>query len=157
MKIIKLWALASFSISTVALCSALILQYCFGELPCPLCVAQRMAFVLIALVSLVELGLSGTGRKIVAAGNLLMAVIGMSVATYHVAKIYFPGKEETCGPGLGTWIDHLWVTDQLPWLFAPQGDCLRDASTLLGLPLPAYSLALFFVLTVVAKKCISSR
>ncbi|MNR71620.1 disulfide bond formation protein B [compost metagenome] len=132
--------------SSAGLAIALVLQYGFDMLPCPLCVLQRMALCAVALVSIIGLVLPGS-RRAAAAGALGGSLVGAGVAVWHLITVYVPSEEATCGPGLGTWVDHLWVTDLAPWLFAPMGDCIKDAASIFGFPLPAAALCFFLGLS----------
>ena len=147
--------LAAFLVSVGGLGAALLLQYHFGMHPCPLCVTQRIALCVTALFALV--GMVAPLRAATCLSILARAVSvgGLGLAAWHTAHVLFPPREQSCAPGLGYWLDHLWIADRMPWMFSPSGDCLRDAAGFLGIPLPAYSVALFLLLIVVLRIAVS--
>lgn len=132
--------------SISGLAGALILQHFFKMEPCPYCVVQRMILCVIALTSI--LGLISSHTRSLSAIGAVTSAFGFMAAVGHTIKVTFPSNDESCAPGLGTWLDNLWTAELLPQLFAPVGDCLRDASTLFYLPLPLYAAGLFLGLTV---------
>lgn len=138
------------------LASALVLQYGFDMLPCPFCVAQRLVLLVIAAFALTGLVLQGgAAQRIARAGMRVGAAAGAAVALVHIYKVYAPTTATTCGSqGFGTWLDHLWITDLAPWLLAPLGDCMLDAASVFGFPLPALAVALFAGIFLATKfKC----
>lgn len=149
--------LVALLLSVSGLAAALVLQYHYGMHPCPLCVTQRIALCGLGVFSLAGALAPLRAATAVSIIARLCAAGGLVLAAWHTAHVLFPPREESCAPGLGFWLDHLWIADRMPWMFSPSGDCLRDAVNLIGLPLPAYSVALFLAIFVVLRAAVTPR
>ena len=123
-------------IITVALCAALYIQYVQHQEPCPLCMIQRLIFiVLLVLFSLVALhNPRGGGIKIYGALVGLTALCGASVAGRHIWLQHLPKNEvPTCGPGLDYLLNSLPATEVLQELIHGSGECAAKGWSLLVL------------------------
>lgn len=118
---------------------------------CPLCVIQRMIYLVLALVA--ALGLVAPGR----AGRILALVVmlatnatGMFVAGYQVWLQRF--SPDTSCSGVMTWWEDLVdrAGEQVPLLFKASGLCSDPAWKFLGLSIADWSLCFFTALFVVA-------
>lgn len=139
--IIKVWAVElSLAISAVGMCLALVLQHVFGMPPCPYCVVQRMVLTVLMFTCMAGMIWKTRLAMLTAAAVSAAGIVG---AAGHTLKVILPATDATCSPGLGAWLDFLWTAEYMPAIYAPVGDCLKDASNLFFLPLPAYSLMLF--------------
>ncbi|KWU17791.1 disulfide bond formation protein B [Burkholderia cenocepacia] len=143
--------LVAFVLSVGGVAAALLLQFRFGMHPCPLCVTQRIALCATALLSLSGMLLP---QRVATPLSLLAraaALGGLGLAAYHTHHVLFPPQEQSCAPGLGSWLDRLWIADHMPSLFSPSGDCLKDAAGVFSIPLPAYAVVLFLLLIIVLR------
>jgi disulfide bond formation protein DsbB len=125
------------------LAGALYLQYGLGEDPCPLCIIQRYAFVLIGLLAFVGSGLS-TWRPIalLEALTALVALAGAGVAVRHLTIQLNPGF--SCGfDTLQPIVDGLPPAHWLPGVFKVAGLCETVYPPILGILLPGWSLIAF--------------
>src|SRR3546814_8635674 len=77
-----LLAVTFFSLSLLIV--ALYLQYCEHMQPCPLCVIQRYAFFVVALICIIAFGLPRTMHKAGAGLAGLVALAGAGVAGWHI-------------------------------------------------------------------------
>ena len=126
---------------------ALYLQYVHELEPCPLCILQRYAFVLVALAAGVAAVLpSPRGGRVVAGIGVLFALVGAGVAGWHVKLQLFPPEVSSCGPGLAYMIAELPLGRALPRIFQGGGDCTLVDWSFLGLSMPAWSLIWLLVL-----------
>lgn len=111
----------------VCLTGALIAQLTLGELPCPLCMLQRMAMMLCALgpaMILFEVRRGNSEPAIYAQGfgmSVLAAVLGMSVSTRQVLLHILPGDHGYGSPVLGL---HLYTWALLVFICALIGASL---------------------------------
>ncbi|MBA0902913.1 MAG: disulfide bond formation protein B [Candidatus Nitrotoga sp.] len=140
-------------IITVALCAALYIQYVQHQEPCPLCMIQRLIFiVLLVLFSLVALhNPRGGGIRIYGALIGLTALCGASVAGRHIWLQHLPKNEvPTCGPGLDYLLNSLPATEVLQELIHGSGECAAKGWSFFGLGMPEWSLFLYTFLGLLA-------
>ena len=148
-------AIALAAVGLVA--AALFMQHVVGLNPCPLCIIQRVVFLLLALVC----GLAAwrsphlSARRFCIAA-LLLALIGAGVAAWHVRLKNAP-ELLSCGPGLGAMLENFPLTQVLPRIFRGSGDCADPGAILFGVSLPAWALVGFLVLALAAVAAIARR
>ena len=109
--------------------------------PCPLCVFQRLAVILLGLVLLVAaLHDSGrSGARIYAACAGIVAAGGAAVAGWHVRLQNLPSDEvPSCGPGLGYLVDNFPLSEAISLIFKGSGECAEVAWRFLGLSMPTW-------------------
>lgn len=127
---------------------ALVLQHFYGLNPCPLCIFQRIAFILVAVLSIAA-ALLGPRRSAAwfGAGAVLMSLVGASIAAWHLRLLAQPEKL-ACGPQLSDMLDNFPLTHVLPRVFAGSGDCAAAGEPIFGMSLAAWALLwfLFFAL-----------
>ncbi len=122
---------------------ALYAEYILYLDPCPLCVFQRMAVIMLGVVLLVAAVHDPQGRsKYVYAGlAALSAAVGAGVAGWHVRLQHLPPDNiPSCGPGFDYMLDNFPLGDALKMVFAGSGECASIDWQLLGLSMPAWVL-----------------
>lgn len=123
----------------------LYLQYYGGYEPCPMCIMQRYAFVVVALIALIA-GLHGAEGGVRRGYGLLLSIAALTgggvAARQSWIQIYPPAVSE-CGPGLEFMLDSFPLADALPMIFRGAGDCTERAWTFLGLSIANWSLVCF--------------
>ncbi|MNR79208.1 Disulfide bond formation protein B [compost metagenome] len=137
--------LAVAFVSLTLLAIALYLQHVEGMLPCPLCVIQRYAFAVIAIICLVAVYLPRGAGKIATALAALAAIAGAGVAGWH---IYIKANPTvSCGiDPLETSLNTIPTAKLLPFLFQADGLCTTEYAPILGLSLPQWALVWFAVI-----------
>jgi disulfide bond formation protein DsbB len=109
--------------------------------PCPLCVLQRVATILLGLVFLVA-ALHNPGKlgsRIYAVLITLTAGDGVAVAIRHVYLQNLPAdKVPACGPGLEYILGNFPLGDALNMIFEGSGECAEVMWRLLGLSMPTW-------------------
>ncbi len=136
---------ALFASCTGLLGFGLFLQHVVGLEPCPMCIMQRYAFVLVALLALVA-GVHGPGR---AGGRVYAALIGLaalggaSIAARQSWMQLYPPEIPECGPGLEFMLESFPLAESLPMIFRGAGDCAAVDWTFLGLSIANWSLVSF--------------
>jgi disulfide bond formation protein DsbB len=125
----------------------LYLQEQKGLEPCPMCILQRYAFVLIGLVALAGAihGPRGIALKVYGALVALFAIVGGGVAIRHSYLQHFPPKMEACGTDLEFLVNTFPISQALPKIFAGTGSCSKVDWTLLGLSIPEWALVWFAI------------
>jgi disulfide bond formation protein DsbB len=145
MKTSKPVLLAVAFVSLALLAVAMYLQHVEGMLPCPLCVIQRYAFAVIAIICLIAVYLPRGAGKIATALAALAAIAGAGVAGWH---IYIKANPTvSCGiDPLETSLNTIPTAKLLPFLFQADGLCTTEYAPILGLSLPQWALVWFAVI-----------
>jgi disulfide bond formation protein DsbB len=126
---------------------------------CPLCIVQRMLYLLLGLVAAAGIGLAGRplARRIAA---LLMAVIaatGLFVAGYQIWLQRF-ARDTKCAVDTPWWEQLVdWAGAQAPLLFQPNGLCSDAAWKFLGLSIAEWSSLAFAGLLALALAAVWRR
>ncbi|WP_114690353.1 disulfide bond formation protein B [Polynucleobacter necessarius] len=138
--------LSIFSLSLVIF--AVILQQIGYQgvsfLPCPLCILQRVGYLVVAISCLLAASIAPL-RKLFHGLAVLAAGYGLGVASRHVWLLSHPAT--SCGiDPLETWINQFQLANSLPWLFKADGLCSSTLPAILGLQVPEWSLLWFAVI-----------
>lgn len=129
----------------------LYLQHGVGLEPCPMCIVQRYALIIIAIVA----GLTGaTGRKggqLTGALLLLItAAFGSFVAARQSWLQWFPPEVASCGRDFYGMIETFPLQRAIPMIFKGGGDCTKVDWTFLGGSIANWSFLWFSGIAVVA-------
>ncbi len=139
---------AVFVVIACLLATSLYLQHVEGLEPCPLCILQRYAFVLVALLALIAALVPNALARASQAAAMLFALAGGGVAAWQVWLQAHPPKVASCGPGLEYMLSELPLARALPRIFQGSGDCSEVQWTFLGLSIAGWSLVWFTILFV---------
>ncbi len=120
--------------------AAMYLQFHEQLEPCPLCILQRYAYVLLGALAMLAALLPALLGRIVAALGILVALAGAGVGGWHVWLQLHPPPMSTCGPSLEYLVSNLPLGRALPRIFQGYADCTNVDWTFLGLSIPAWSL-----------------
>ena len=129
----------------------LYLQHVSGLEPCPMCIVQRYALVLVALVS----GVSAFSdkRKFLLAGSgllLLLSGFGAFVAARQSFLQWYPPEIASCGRDFYGMIETFPLKRAIPMIFKGSGDCTKVDWTFLGGSIANWSFLSFAVIGVMA-------
>jgi protein dithiol:quinone oxidoreductase len=127
----------------------LFLQYVEHQDPCPLCMVQRVIFIVIlALFTLTALhNPKRTGQRIYTALIVLFSLGGVGVASRHIWIQSLPKDQvPACGPGLDYMLDNFPMAEVLKELMHGSGECAVKGWTFLTLGIPQWSLLCYLVL-----------
>ncbi|MFZ5524064.1 MAG: disulfide bond formation protein B [Pseudomonadota bacterium] len=130
---------------------ALFLQYVKHQDPCPLCMVQRVVFIVLATAfALAALhGPKRRGEWIYAVLIALLALAGMGVAGRHIWIQNLPKDQvPACGPGLDYMLETMPMGDVLKQLMYGSGECAAKGWTFLTLGIPEWSLLCYLALGV---------
>jgi disulfide bond formation protein DsbB len=129
----------------------LYLQHVVGLEPCPMCIVQRYALVLVALAA----GVSGALRA--RAAHLLGALLvllfsgfGAFVAARQSWLQWHPPEVASCGRDFYGMIETFPLKRAIPMIFKGGGDCTKVDWTFLGSSIANWSFVAFVVLALVA-------
>ena len=141
------WAFALFAVSCL-LGYGYYLQYVEYLDPCPLCITQRLFYMLIGTVSLIAI-LSYRFPRVqrwLALLISLSAIGGITTAGRQVWLQHLPKDQvPECGPGLQYWLENEPLFRTLSLLFKGDGNCAEVQWRFLGLSIGEWSLGWFLV------------
>ena len=119
---------------------------------CPLCVLQRMLYLLLALESMAAWALSGStlSRRLAALVMATTALTGVWIAAYQTWLQRF-AKGVSCTADQPWWESFVnWAGAQWPLLFEASGLCSEAGWKFLGLSIAEWSLMCFLGFGVIA-------
>lgn len=129
----------------------LYLQHVVGLEPCPMCIVQRYALILVALCAGLAAALRNRYTHIAgAAGVLLFSGSGAFVAARQSWLQWYPPEITTCGRDLYGMIETFPLKRAIPMIFRGSGDCTKIDWTFLGLSIANWSFLWFCFFAVVA-------
>ena len=146
----KRWLyLAGALIVAILFCSALYLQYVLRQDPCPLCMVQRVIFIVIGMLFLIAalFNAGPIGSRIYSALIAIFALGGVAVASRHIWIQHLPKDQvPACGPGLDFMLKHFPMSEVWQELMHGSGECAAKGWTFLTLGIPEWSLVWFVLL-----------
>lgn len=138
--------LATFVACAGMLAFGYYLQFAQGIQPCPLCMLQRLAFLITGVVSLVAAlhHPDRIGARVYGAIIALAALAGAAVAARHVWLQHTPANERpACGPGLDYLLSTFGPLESFSRILRGSGECGVVDWTLLGFSIPELTLPSF--------------
>ena len=127
----------------------LYLQHGVGLVPCPMCIVQRYALILIALVAALA---GATGRKGLHLGAsvtlFFTAVFGAYVAARQSWLQWYPPEVVSCGRDFYGMIETFPLQRAIPMIFKGGGDCSKVDWTFLGGSIANWSFLCFCAIAV---------
>ena len=126
------------------------LQQIEGLLPCPLCVAQRIAYWLLGLTALVAFlhNPRVIGRRVYGLLLVFFALTGATIAARHAWLIRYPESFECGISPEEAFLNALPLAEWWPGMFEANGDCANVDWKFLSLTIPDWSLMAFVVLGI---------
>jgi len=122
----------------------LYLQHVAGLEPCPMCIVQRYALLLVAVVAGITAFASRRPLLVVGSGLMaLMASLGAFVAARQSFLQWFPPEVASCGRDLYGMIETFPLKRVIPMIFKGSGDCTKIDWTFLGLSIANWSFVAF--------------
>ena len=137
--------------SVALLAFGLYLQHVVGLEPCPMCIVQRYALVLVALVAGIGGALRQRGAHVVAALLiLLLSGFGAFVAARQSWLQWNPPEVVSCGRDFYGMIETFPLKRAIPMIFKGGGDCTKIDWTFLGLSIANWSFLVFVGIAIIA-------
>lgn len=128
------------------------LQHVEGLLPCPLCVAQRLAYFSLGLTAFIASlhNPEPFGRRLYGLLMVIFAFIGTVIAARHAWLIRYPESFECGISPEEALLNSFPIADWWPGMFEANGDCANVDWTFLSLAIPDWSFVAFFGLGILA-------
>jgi disulfide bond formation protein DsbB len=128
----------------------LYLQHVVGLEPCPMCIVQRYALVLVAIVAAVAAAFRSRGAHLAGAGLMvLLAGFGAFVAARQSWLQWNPPEIATCGRDFYGMIETFPLKRAIPMIFRGSGDCTKIDWTFLGGSIANWSFVCFAGIVVI--------
>ena len=128
----------------------LYLQHIEGLVPCPMCIVQRYALVLLViLLALASLFRDGGVAMVFQLIGLLAALGGAFTAARQSWLQWYPPEILSCGRDFYGMIEAFPLQRVIPMLFKGRGDCAAVDWTFLGLTIANWSFLNFGLIAVV--------
>lgn len=129
----------------------LYLQHVVGLEPCPMCIVQRYALILVAVVAGLAAVLKGRCWHIAGTGlALVLAAFGAFVAARQSWLQWNPPEIYSCGRDFYGMIEAFPLQRVIPMIFRGSGDCAAIDWTFLGLSIANWSFLCFVALALLA-------
>lgn len=129
----------------------LYLQHVVGLEPCPMCIVQRYALILVALVAGIT---SASGKKSLQISGVLLVLLvagfGGFVAARQSWLQWYPPEVATCGRDLYGMIETFPLQRAIPMIFKGGGDCTVVDWTFLGGSIANWSFVCFVGICLLA-------
>jgi protein dithiol:quinone oxidoreductase len=127
----------------------LYLQHVVGLEPCPMCIVQRYALILVALVAGMTASAQRKGLLATGAGLMvLLSGLGAFVAARQSFLQWYPPQEASCGRDLYGMIETFPLKRAIPMIFKGSGDCTKIDWTFLGGSIANWSFVCFVAIAV---------
>ena len=111
----------------------LYLQHVVGLEPCPMCIVQRYAMVLVALLAGLSAAAPRRGAHLTGALLVIVtAAFGAFVAARQSWLQWYPPEFASCGRDLYGMIENFPLQRAIPMIFKGSGDCSKVDWTFLG-------------------------
>ncbi|MCU0943717.1 MAG: disulfide bond formation protein B, partial [Hydrogenophaga sp.] len=127
------------------------LQHVEGLEPCPMCIVQRYAMILVAVLAGIGAFVARPGaRNALVLGAGAFAVFGAFTAARQSWLQWFPPEVLTCGRDFYGMIESFPLKRAVPMIFRGSGDCSVIDWTFLGLSIANWSFLVFVGFTLTA-------
>ena len=153
----RAWALICLACIAM-LAFGMYLQHVVGLNPCPMCVVQRYALMLVGVFAAFAAMSKGRGmRGAWSALGIVVAAGGAFTAARQSWLQWYPPEFVSCGRDIYGMVEQLPFSRALPMIFRGSGDCSAIDWTLFGLTLANWSFIAFAVLIVVMLALLARR
>ena len=134
------------------------LQHVVGLEPCPMCIVQRYALVLVAILA----GLTATtGRKGLQIGGAVLMLLAAGFGAFTAARQswlqWYPPEVASCGRDFYGMIETFPLQRAIPMIFKGSGDCTKIDWTFLGLSIANWSFLCFVGIAVLTLVLLARR
>jgi disulfide bond formation protein DsbB len=144
--------LAAMALGCVALLAfGLYLQSVEGLNPCPMCIVQRYALIVVAVIAAVAAFMKSRGAWIAGSALVVLAAgFGAFVAARQSWLQWYPPEVASCGRDFYGMIENFPLKRAIPMIFRGSGDCTKVDWTFLGGSIANWSFVWFSVIVIVA-------
>jgi disulfide bond formation protein DsbB len=139
-----------FGVCAGLIAFGLYLQHAMDLEPCPLCILQRYAFIIVGLFALLAAvhDPQWWGRRVYGALLVALAGVGAGLAGRHVWLEHNPPQIFDCGADLGFMVDAFPLAEALPMIFRGSGDCTEVLWRFLDLSIAEWALVWFLIFVI---------
>ena len=151
--------LALIAAACVALLAfGMYLQLVVGLEPCPMCIVQRYALILVAVLAALAACLQGRGLRQGLVGLMgLFALFGAFTAARQSWLQWNPPEILSCGRDFFGMIESFPLRRAVPMIFRGTGDCAKVDWTFLGLTIANWSFLCFVAFALLAGWLLAAR
>ncbi|MBP6405801.1 MAG: disulfide bond formation protein B [Proteobacteria bacterium] len=136
----------------------LYLQHGVGLEPCPMCIVQRYALILVGVLALLAAIFKGRAAHLgLGVLALLMSGFGAFVAARQSFLQWYPPEVVSCGRDFYGMIETFPLKRAVPMIFKGSGDCTKIDWTFLGLSIANWSFVCFAVFSAVLLLLLARR
>ena len=125
----------------------LYLQHVVGLEPCPMCIVQRYALLLVAVIAGIS---SASGRRGFQVGGIVLLLLAAGFGAFVAARQswlqWYPPEIATCGRDFYGMIETFPLKRAIPMIFKGGGDCTAIDWTFLGGSIANWSFICFVVI-----------
>ena len=123
-----------------------------GIEPCPLCILQRITFLLLAVIFLISAlhNPKEVGRNVYNVLIFIVSCFGIYLSFRQLWLQTHPLSVEVCAPSFNYMWNNWPFSQVLVTMFRGTSDCAEVSWTLLGLSMPSWSLIWFVIFALVA-------
>ena len=127
------------------------LQQVVGLEPCPMCIVQRYAMVIVALLAIIAAGTAKKSIQMTGATLLVVTALGGAfVAARQSWLQWYPPEVASCGRDIYGMIETFPLQRVIPMIFRGSGDCTKIDWTFLGGSIANWSFICFCGMALVA-------
>ena len=127
------------------------LQQVVGLEPCPMCIVQRYAMVIVALLAIIAAGTAKKSIQMTGATLLVVTALGGAfVAARQSWLQWYPPEVASCGRDIYGMIETFPLQRVIPMIFRGSGDCTKIDWTFLGGSIANWSFVCFCGMALVA-------
>ena len=139
-----------FLVCTTVIGYALYLQLVINLLPCPFCIAQRIAYWLVGLTAIFAFihNPRGLSRKIYYSFITVFSLSGLVLALHHSWIIRYPEAFQCGISAEEEFLNSLSIANLWPSMFEANGDCADVKWEFMSLTIPNWSVIFFLFILI---------
>ena len=127
------------------------LQQVVGLEPCPMCIVQRYAMIIVALLAIIAAATAKKSIQMTGATLLVVTALGGAfVAARQSWLQWYPPEVASCGRDIYGMIETFPLQRVIPMIFRGSGDCTKIDWTFLGGSIANWSFVCFCGMALVA-------
>ena len=144
--------LLAIGVACVAMLAyGLYLQHVMGLEPCPMCIVQRYALVLVAVFAGISAAAARRGVHITGALLVIVtAAFGAFVAARQSWLQWYPPETVSCGRDFYGMVENFPLQRAIPMIFKGSGDCSKVDWTFMGGSIANWSFLSFSAITLLS-------
>lgn len=140
----RTWMALLASACVAMLAFGLYLQQVVGLEPCPMCIVQRYALIIVAIWAMIASATAKRGIQVTGAVLLVVTSLGGAfVAARQSWLQWYPPQEASCGRDIYGMIETFPLQRVIPMIFRGSGDCTKIDWTFLGGSIANWSFVCF--------------